>query len=166
MLVVVLIGVVGLWVVVSLQYLSTLRRLASTRQETLAAELWRLNRRLYDWETALAAASAAEYRSMAAALTRLREVMDRDTALSPKLHVLGELRTLLERQQSLSSGADAPAPELEARARQVHGAMQRTEEALADYGVIAAEADFAAGHFPLSLMAAAVGIRAQWLTAQ
>ncbi len=142
------------------------RPLAGSRQETLTSELWRLRQRLYEWETAQAEASASEQRNIAAALTRLREAIDSDMNLASKVSVLGELRTLLEREQSLASSMEMPNPALEERTRQVYGAMQRTEEALADYNIVADDAVFAASHFPLSLMAAAADIRTSRLTAK
>ncbi len=154
----------GAWVLVTIGYLWRLRRILALKEAAAVKEFDSLAQRTSSWEGAFSGVSHRDWRQSALALTPIREALATDTTVASKARLLGELRSLLAGQYQLLREEPAAFPlDMAERAADMEAALNRTETTLEEYFATAADADFACRRFPLSLMAAAVGLRGQGL---
>lgn len=148
------------WTVVGLVYMVKLRCFLEAKEGLLRQGLDASVVCLRSWQASYRDVGYREWRESMVVLDLCLERLTEAVSLRDSLADVKEMRQLVDQQKSLADDAQAAVPsETVRRASEVAGALERLDREVTEYSSAAADAAFVCGRFPLSLMAAAVGLR-------
>lgn len=149
------------WIVLAIAYLDGLRRVLKAREHAVAWDLSLLEDCAEAWRQSLEGLGRREWREAATSVGRALEVLAGDESLKEKVQISTEIGLLLREDEAESRGAEVGLALVRERASELDRVLEQLEGDVADYNLSAADATFACGRFPLSLLSLAVGLRAQ-----
>jgi len=140
-------------------YLQALRRLRETRGAAVLRDLEQFTESVRSWRETFQEFGHREWRQQAVSVDRVLEVLMGSGELRERLATSREMRRMLQEEKELvSREPGAFAPEIANRAAELETALDRLDADLTDYESVLADAVFACNRFPLSLIAAVVGL--------
>ncbi len=155
-----LIVALAIWLSISLAYVLRLRTLVYGRERTVLADLEGLAVVAGGWTAALSSASHRDWRRSVEGLQRVVETLSSSASLGARVAAASDIRSLLEQAGRWVRQDPAAFPaDIHGAAEDLRNALEGIQASVDDYQAAAADAAFASHRFPLSLMAAAVGLR-------
>ena len=148
------------WTAVGFFYMIKLRWLLESKEGSLRQGVDALVVCLRSWQASYRDVGYREWRESMMALDLCVERLTEAVSLSDRLADVEEVRRLVDQYRSFVDDRQAALPsETVRRASEVTGALEYLDREATEYGSAAKDAAFVCGRFPLSLMAAAVGLR-------
>ena len=148
------------WIAVGVFYMVKLRWLLESKEGSLRQGVDALVVCLRSWQASYRDVGYREWRESMMALDRCLERLTEAVSLSDRLADVDEVRRLVAQYRRLVDDRQAALPSETVRlASDVTGALEHLDREVTEYSSAAKDAAFVCGRFPLSLIAAAVGLR-------
>jgi len=155
-----LVVVCAIWLALSVAYVRQLRIIVHRRERTVLADLGGIAASAGGWTAALSTASRRDWRRSVEGIQRVVETLSSSASLEARVAAASEIRSLLgQAARWVTQDPAAFSADIHGATEELRQALDRTLASLDEYRAAAADAAFAGRRFPLSLIAAAVGLR-------